>query len=363
MNSLESLALALSAAHITLIGMVVTLGSRDARGSPDLRLLVITAACLGALELSAGPTAPLVWEPIRIGMRSVSVFNLALLWLFSLSLLRDRRRLSPAEYGFLLLLTAGPTLVALHLPLPGKIGQAAAVVAAATPFAMVAHVAWTAATGWRDDLVVGRRRGRPVVVLLLMAAVVISVLSEELPDPVLASIARNAIIGVPGAFALLLWLARLDPGRLRFESRPVSVAGRSGVDPRDRTLHAALIQAMETGRLFQLESLHVEELAARLRTPPHRLRNLINRGLGFRNFSEFVNGYRLAHAKAALTDDKRARETILAIAYEAGFGSLQTFNRTFKAAEGLTPREFRNRALNCTSDTGGLEKSGSYFQN
>jgi AraC-like DNA-binding protein len=75
------------------------------------------------------------------------------------------------------------------------------------------------------------------------------------------------------------------------------------------------------------------------------LRAVINQGLGHRNFASFVNGYRLAYAKAALADPVRGRETVLAIAYEAGFASLQTFNRVFKETEGDTPSGFREKRL------------------
>jgi AraC-like DNA-binding protein len=46
-----------------------------------------------------------------------------------------------------------------------------------------------------------------------------------------------------------------------------------------------------------------------------------------------------------LADVERARETILAIAYESGFASLQSFNRVFKDVVGQTPTDFRAAAL------------------
>jgi AraC-like DNA-binding protein len=72
---------------------------------------------------------------------------------------------------------------------------------------------------------------------------------------------------------------------------------------------------------------------------------LIHSGLGYRNFAAFLNGYRLSHAKALLANPDRARDTVLAIAHEAGFASLPTFNRVFKDAEGQTPTEFREASL------------------
>ena len=71
------------------------------------------------------------------------------------------------------------------------------------------------------------------------------------------------------------------------------------------------------------------------------MRRLINGQLGHRNFSAFVNGYRLAEAEAALADPGQAEVPILTIALDAGFGSIGPFNRAFKSHTGLTPTEYR----------------------
>ena len=77
----------------------------------------------------------------------------------------------------------------------------------------------------------------------------------------------------------------------------------------------------------------------------YRLRRLINGQLGHRNFSAFVNGYRLADVETALADPAEAEVPILTIALDAGFGSIGPFNRAFKAHTGLTPTEFRRARL------------------
>jgi len=85
-------------------------------------------------------------------------------------------------------------------------------------------------------------------------------------------------------------------------------------------------------------------LAVKLGMPEHRLRVLINNGLGHRNFNAFVNRYRIEEAKAALADPAQIDVPVLTIALDAGFQSLAPFNRAFKADTGLTPTEFRRRA-------------------
>ena len=95
---------------------------------------------------------------------------------------------------------------------------------------------------------------------------------------------------------------------------------------------------MEKDKAYRQEGL-ASTRCHRIDVPEYRLRRLINQQLGHRNFSAFVNGYRLAEAEAALSDPAQADVPILTIALDAGFGSIGPFNRAFKAHTGLTPSD------------------------
>ncbi len=71
------------------------------------------------------------------------------------------------------------------------------------------------------------------------------------------------------------------------------------------------------------------------------MRRTINEQLGHRNFTSFLNGYRLAEVKSALADPAQKEVPIITIALDAGFGSLGPFNRAFREAEGMTPSTYR----------------------
>ncbi|HWE17874.1 MAG TPA: AraC family transcriptional regulator [Hyphomicrobiaceae bacterium] len=58
-------------------------------------------------------------------------------------------------------------------------------------------------------------------------------------------------------------------------------------------------------------------------------------------FSRFVLGQRLAHAHRLLTDSRYAAWTITALALEAGFGDLSTFNHAFRRAYSCSPSDVR----------------------
>lgn len=107
---------------------------------------------------------------------------------------------------------------------------------------------------------------------------------------------------------------------------------------------AALRHAMETDKAYREEAFGVAALAARLGIPEYRLRRLINQRLGYRNFTAFVNSYRLSETMAALADPTQAEVPILTIALDAGFQSLGPFNRAFKTETGMTPSEYRRQS-------------------
>ena len=59
-------------------------------------------------------------------------------------------------------------------------------------------------------------------------------------------------------------------------------------------------------------------------------------------FSEFLLSQRLSRAHRMLTEPRLAQNPVGAIAYDAGFGDLSYFNRSFKRRYGATPRAIRN---------------------
>lgn len=338
----------LSGGFIALVGLLGLLAWRDARTTLAGRLLAGLCASVAALELTTGPIGESlpagIWTPLRV----IGGFNIALLWLFCLAVLRDGFRIRRLEQVGAVLFCFGPLATMIDWGTTPGAGLRMTLVGLA-PLLAIGHIGWVALSGLGGDLVEGRQRGRVWLIGLLATAALVSVVSENLADSGTATLVRIALSGIPCMIVALFWLTSLQPGRLLFEPKAaVAVETRPSVDPRDRSMLAALVETMEAG-LYREPGLTIERLAERLRTPTHRLRVVINQGLGHRNFAAFVNGYRLTYAKAALADPARGRETVLAIAYESGFAALQSFNRVFKDAEGETPTGFRERRLRETA--------------
>ncbi|HWD87167.1 MAG TPA: ABC transporter permease [Mucilaginibacter sp.] len=102
-----------------------------------------------------------------------------------------------------------------------------------------------------------------------------------------------------------------------------------------------LRKKIETGLLYQAPELSVSSLAEQLDMPAHELSRIVNLGLR-KNFSDLINEYRIRDVARKMQDPAYDRMTLLGIAYESGFNSKTTFNRTFKQMTGKSPAEYKS---------------------
>ena len=116
------------------------------------------------------------------------------------------------------------------------------------------------------------------------------------------------------------------------------------LDSENLELIYKLRQLMEVDQLYLDSTLKMAVLAEQLNIPSHKLSCLLNSGLK-KSFYEFINFYRVEHVKKMLLDEKNAKLTILAIAYDSGFNSKSTFNEIFKKVTEMTPKEFKKQAF------------------
>ena len=94
--------------------------------------------------------------------------------------------------------------------------------------------------------------------------------------------------------------------------------------------------------LYRGCDISVGKLAARQRITPRYVQMLFE-GEGT-TLTQFVLGQRLARAYRMLTNPDRPDRAIAAVAYDAGFGDLSYFIRSFRRAYGARPSEVRCRA-------------------
>lgn len=114
--------------------------------------------------------------------------------------------------------------------------------------------------------------------------------------------------------------------------------------PIDEGLLKKLQAAMTIDKAYAQESLSIRTLAEQLGVQEYLLRRLINAGLGYRNFNDYLNELRINEAARILSDAEQGSTPIIRLAMDLGFGSLAPFNKAFKERKGMTPTEFRKKS-------------------
>lgn len=308
-----------------------------------------------ALSLAVQAVSASPWVEYELGCWvqspgiGISLGSAVLYWLFARAVFDDDFRLRPwhaAVWAAVALYGAGVCGWRAHWPIPGfTLMRAIPII-----FALLSLVAVAAL--WRADLVEKRRHWRGIVVgggavyALVMVGLRLGSPDGRLPaGPALADVLM--LLALTGFIATRLLVPRAvglweEQGEPAPEPPPPPALVR---DPQDELLAAALAQAMGEGRGYAQEGLTLAMLAGQLRTPEYRLRRVINQRLGHRNFNAYVNGLRLAEARRRLADPAERSLPVLTLALDVGFGSIGPFNRAFKAELGITPTEFRQKAL------------------
>jgi AraC-like DNA-binding protein len=96
---------------------------------------------------------------------------------------------------------------------------------------------------------------------------------------------------------------------------------------------------LETEKLFLNPQLNVQVLAERLKIPRTYVSYMVSR-FTQKNFYDFINDYRLIHAKMLMKNMPSNGIKIIDIAFESGFNSKSTFYTFFKIRTGQTPQEY-----------------------
>lgn len=195
----------------------------------------------------------------------------------------------------------------------------------------------------RADLIEPRRRLRSYVLIGTAAIIMHALLSAAVLRPLgFGSISDTVslLLIALGTLTTVTWGDMLwrDLFSVRDKSAP-------GTGEADKTIVAMALQAMETAALFRTEGLTVTALAEKLGVQEYKLRRAINYGLGYRNFNEYLNFYRIRAAKEFLGNPQNATYPLIHLAFDLGYASPAPFNRAFKDATGITPGSYRSRHL------------------
>jgi AraC-like DNA-binding protein len=104
-------------------------------------------------------------------------------------------------------------------------------------------------------------------------------------------------------------------------------------------LKERLNELMEVDLLYERSDLTLSDVALKLNTNTVILSKVVNQQFNL-NFNDFVNQYRVNAVIERIGNPKFKNQTLLAIAFDAGFNSKATFNRAFKKIKGKNPKEY-----------------------
>lgn len=271
----------------------------------------------------------------------------ALFWLFARTWFSDRTRLARFDLTIIGLFMANSLVMHFTYQTMNTPFLVSGIVFRVGMISFAAAGLWEAWRGREGDLIEARRRLRLALICVVGVYVLTIALAEMAVYNADAPYLIISLIGSSSVVATLAFCAAMFGSRQSdlFGPRDRSAGSAAELSVSDEPLAGQLLGLMDAERPHRDERLTIAALAQRLSVQEHRLRRLVNRQLGHRNFAQFLNSYRLAEVRQALADPSQREVPILTIALDAGFGSLSPFNRAFREAEGVTPSAYRTKAL------------------
>lgn len=147
------------------------------------------------------------------------------------------------------------------------------------------------------------------------------------------------------AFAFNTQLFKLEPALAQLFIHGNSTQLPISLSPSEQQQYQRMMDALRKDRLYARPGLTLRHVADALQMREYRLREFINKTLGYRNFNQFVNAFRLELACEKLSLPPNDKVLISAIAWDLGYSSPSTFNKVFKKRFGVTPSEFRKQIV------------------
>ncbi len=326
-----------------MLMLLAVLAGRELRNWRSAPYLLL--ACIGVASFFATmtPDALGLSPPARTVFGYLGAPHLVFVWLFALSLFEHDFTL--ARWHILVgVIYSAPLFWVSHFGMN--------VVAVSSPWllhavtfaslALMGHLAYFTLHGRTNDLLEKRRAARIHFVLAVTFVAVITALVDPLTADYAVTVRRmiKAVAIWPAIVWACYWLLAIDHDAINFRPRhePEPVPNE-----RDAEMIRKLNIMMTEQEVFREAELTIVALASRLAVTQHRLRSLINTTLGYQNFSEYLNDYRVNAATQMFSDPVNRHVPILTIAMDCGFKSLSPFNKAFRTSQEMTPSEYRKR--------------------
>lgn len=96
---------------------------------------------------------------------------------------------------------------------------------------------------------------------------------------------------------------------------------------------------MVVEKMYENPELIISDISKKLATHSKKISQVINQGFNM-NFNDYVNNHRIKALLRKIDQGEHNIQTLLSLAFECGFNSKSTFNRAFKRATSLNPKEY-----------------------
>lgn len=315
------------------------------------KLLIIYILCLTSYVISLFPEIQDAPYFVRGILLQLTKYTPAFLWLFTYSLFDDETNLG---YKKLVLVAVYITSCLLEGMMAYEQMFGFEALELARRFLMIlfaCHAIYIAYSGFSTDLVEKRREMRlPFVIAMTTIVLAVIILSYLTDNRDIFEIAIAAFIYISITYFNFTYF-RLFKDSPEIFSLVVSSSEKINrfkniKNGKDAVIIENLKNKMKENKYYKNQGLTILDLAKVLSIHEYQLRKLINKTLKYKNFNQFVNGFRIDEAKVCLENSNKQYIPISTIAYDTGFSSLSTFNKAFKDHVGMSPTTYRNRFLN-----------------
>jgi AraC-like DNA-binding protein len=302
-----------------------------------LALLLCSSCYLLKYIFSVESQSVMRWLIFLCGNSVLGIF-----WLVSLCLFGDHIKITPWHYAVATTPLLLPSLQVLQnavLAVPLHTDGLIKDLGMLMELAFICHALLVTLKYWRDDLIQHRRNLRALLVgfngvylfLVIVLEQVFNISGVWLMQ--IESLVLASLTVWVNFYLMQIREMSLFPSNKTI-TKPLKTKKPS-------TEVASILKAMVEKSAYKQEGLTITQLAKSLNMYEYKLRNVINKELGYRNFNDFLNYYRIQDVTEKLTDPAFESIAILNLALDSGFRSLSSFNKAFKETHKLTPTEFR----------------------
>lgn len=147
-------------------------------------------------------------------------------------------------------------------------------------------------------------------------------------------------ISIPLFMYVVGYYSLRQPEIFRMRLKPKGKREKARLKPDEiQQLQKRLKFFIQEESIYKASDLSLKTLAEKLNTSSNNLSWLLNQ-IYQKTFYDYINTYRVQDVLESIDRELHLKQTLLAIAFDAGFNSKSTFNKAFKHVTSQTPSEY-----------------------